>query len=324
MSLLPPHTLPEYSKKSCEDALFHYTTASGLLGILNKKEIWSTAFYCVNDESELSTAKDVLTKYFRSKTYELIQNADPRVDVFSNSGVDIRHYADEFENRIISYALHSLNVYITCFCKSSNREDFLHGLLSQWRGYGLDGGYAVQFSRSKLLDQVKQFPEAEEFYDFNDVYYSTENPLKEEVIKHADDFVNAYLNFLDNLQNSDSNIDPISGPIVKLLGGPLEKLLDFRIYTKSGHFSEEKECRMSNIQHLDKGAGLPVDYFNRGGSIVPYIKTPQKFKLLDCIDWIIVGPSPRISDRFNSVNQMVRKKGLKIKVRPSGIPFSRF
>jgi len=122
MNKIPGHTLPTYSEDSREDALFHYTTGSGLIGILSSNEIWNTAYYCANDESELSVCKGVLVHTFR------------------NRGVDIRDYADKFEQTIISFALHVFCVYITCFCKPSSKEDFHHGLLSQWRGYGMDGG----------------------------------------------------------------------------------------------------------------------------------------------------------------------------------------
>ena len=42
---IPGHILPTYSDQSRDDALFHYTTAEGLIGILSKGEIWGTAYY---------------------------------------------------------------------------------------------------------------------------------------------------------------------------------------------------------------------------------------------------------------------------------------
>ena len=30
-------------------------------------------------------------------------------------------------------------------------ETYKHGLLSQWRGYGNDGGYAIEFNKKKLI-----------------------------------------------------------------------------------------------------------------------------------------------------------------------------
>ena len=54
MSEIPGHTSPPYSEDSRDDALFHYTTADGLIGIFQSEEIWGTAYYCSNDASELT------------------------------------------------------------------------------------------------------------------------------------------------------------------------------------------------------------------------------------------------------------------------------
>jgi len=74
---------------SRDDALFHYTTATGLIGILTSGQIWSTAYYCANDESELSAGQGVLTTLFRKATYELIDSSDRRVSLFARRGVDV-------------------------------------------------------------------------------------------------------------------------------------------------------------------------------------------------------------------------------------------
>ena len=46
MSEIPNHTSPPYSEQAREDALFHYTSASGLIGIIGEGEIRGTAYYC--------------------------------------------------------------------------------------------------------------------------------------------------------------------------------------------------------------------------------------------------------------------------------------
>ena len=40
--------------------LFHYTNATGFLGILKKKEIWATDTRCLNDREELLYAKEFI------------------------------------------------------------------------------------------------------------------------------------------------------------------------------------------------------------------------------------------------------------------------
>jgi hypothetical protein len=328
MSEIPGHFLPTYSDSSREDALFHYTTANGLSGIIGTGEIWGAAYYCANDESELAAGKGILAPLFRSTTYKMIEANDPRVLTFRRRGVDIREYADQFEQTIAAMTLSSLCTYITCFCKPTSEEDFHHGLLSQWRGYGADGGYALHFSRKKLLAAIESANKTDALnYELQDVHYTVENPMKVEVLSHTDTFVRAYMGFLDELAAPlDFSKKTMRSPIADLPGGPLEAFLDYLVHTKNQHFGEERECRLSLIQLVSASGGcLPVHYFNRSGLLVPYTKTPRSsFNVLDCVEWIVIGPGPRMGARFKSVSQLVRQSGREIKVRASHIPFTRF
>lgn len=329
MGEIPNHSSPPYSEDARNDALFHYTSADGLIGILQNEEIWGTAYYCANDESELVTGKGILTPIFSLATHKMIEANDPLVQTFSARGVDIVEYARGFEQKIVAHALSLLCAYITCFCNPTGAEDFSHGLLSQWRGYGADGGYALQFSRKKLLAAIEKANNAQGLnYQLQDVHYTAANPLKVEVLSHTDAFLRAYKDLLDELgQPLNVVLSKKTGrnPIASLLGGPLESLLDYLIHTKNQHFGEEKECRLSLVEAVSSRAEvLPISYFNRGGLIVPYKKTPRStFRLLDCIEWIVIGPNPRMGARFKSVVQMVRRADLPIGVRPSHIPLTR-
>jgi hypothetical protein len=148
----------------------------------------------VNDESELQSGKDVLARIFRSKTAELNRNDDPMVGLFASRGVRIYDYADGFEKTIIAQTLNALCVYITCFCRANDEQDFRDGRLSQWRGYGNDGGYAIQFSRRKLMDALKKSADEQHVaYDLQDVVYSNESHFRENLLGHSSKFEEAYL-----------------------------------------------------------------------------------------------------------------------------------
>jgi hypothetical protein len=329
MKNIPGHFSPTYTQASREDALFHYTTAAGLYGIFGSGEMWSTAYYCANDESELEAGKGVIEPLFRKETHKLIEERDPRVRVFVKRGTDIRDGVDNFEDRIISSALNVLCAYITCFCKPSGKEDFSHGLLSQWRGYGNDGGYALQFSREKLLAAIDGANKTGKLnYDLQDIYYAADNPLKDQVFKYKEAFVNSYLTHLNEITRPIAELlakKTMPNPIAGLLNGPLEALLDYLVQTKNAHFSEERECRLSLIQLVQPCEGcLPVEYFNRNGLLVPYIKTPVSvFNILDCVEWVVIGPGPRLEARMKSVSQLIKQFGKDIKIRPSHIPYTR-
>lgn len=327
MSNFPTHFLPNYTAQSKADALFHYTTAAGLIGILTSGQIWSTAYYCTNDESELTTGQGILRPLFYQEAHRLREAGDRRVQIFANRGVDIDHYADHFEKAIAGTALSQLCTYITCFFRPSDKEDFIHGLLSQWRAYGYDGGYALHFNRSKLQKMLDSFGDGESFeYDLQDVHYSPDNSLKAEVLSHKDAFLAAFHEYLDDLAqplNFEKRSRP--SPIHSLPGGPLEAYLSYISHTKNHHFAEERETRLSITQFVPAKKGCqPVSYFNRDGLVIPYVRSPKdRLDILDCLEWVVVGPGPRLLARFKALSQLIRQLDREIEVRASHIPFTR-
>jgi hypothetical protein len=94
MNDFPSHISPPYTEEACEDALFHYTTAAGLIGILRSKKLWATAYYCSNDSSELSVGQGVLKPLFRRVTAQMIKDNAPLMHLFASRGVHPMHYAD--------------------------------------------------------------------------------------------------------------------------------------------------------------------------------------------------------------------------------------
>lgn len=328
MNDIPNHTLPRFNSEACDDALFHYTTATGLAGILSSNSMWGTAYYCANDETELATGRGLLSEVFYSTARKLVDDNHPMVETFRSRGVDIYDHAKGMEQWLVGSALSMLCAYITCFYKPSREEDFLHGLLSQWRGYGADGGYAIQFSRKKLLKAIESLDIPETMgYDLQDVHYGHANPLRTAVLDHAEAFSQAFLRELEERAKPiEFSNRSRSSPLQGLFEGPLQSLFDFLVYTKDKHFAEERECRLSFIQAYESFPGeLPVQYFNRGGLLVPYLSTPSaSFDILECVDWIVIGPGPRMGARFKSVSQLVRQYRPSIDVRPSHIPFTRF
>ena len=236
-------------------------------------------------------------------------------------------YADGFERQLTALAMNSEVAYITCFCQPFRKEDFLHGLLSQWRGYGTDGGYALQFSRSRLLDAIKSANKVNDLnYDLEDIYYTPESPLKDRVLADRAAFLDEFEKCLDELAKPiDLSQTSMRNPIFDLLKGPLIPLLDYLTCTKNVHFAEERECRLSLIQPAAVDPAFrPVKRFSRNGLMVSFTTTPKEsFDILGCVDWILIGPGPRMGARFKAVCELVRHSERKILVRPSHIPFTR-
>jgi hypothetical protein len=108
--------------------IYHFTTISGLIGIISGKKLWASDCLFLNDRTELSYARDI---FF--------------------SGVNDLNLAPIDDGGYIIPAEPEDNfcMFITCFCENGD-------LLSQWRSYGLDQGYSLGFdvSKLKLLDNI--------------------------------------------------------------------------------------------------------------------------------------------------------------------------
>ncbi|RTM05673.1 MAG: DUF2971 domain-containing protein [Hyphomicrobiales bacterium] len=109
--------------------LTHFTTLSGLQGIVEKRCLWSSNVSFLNDRKELqhgiTAAEKILREFAASK----------KKSIFTRIIDDV---IDDLKQTKLP------DTYATCFCTS-------HDLLSQWRGYGgRVQGVSVTFDGAKL------------------------------------------------------------------------------------------------------------------------------------------------------------------------------
>lgn len=270
----------------------------------------------------------MLTREFSNIVRRLTYDNDQRIRVFYSRGVfDVNQYAEAFRDLIISQLFNRMNAYLACFCQAADRETFYHGLLSQWRAYGVDGGYAIQFNKTKLIDTIEKSRKGNPSrYVLQQVYYSKENPLKEELLKYQEQFHSSFEKYLTELADPKFfEREYMPNPIADLTLDALEALTKYLLFTKNSHFSEEREVRLGQIEVISpNSAKHEVEFLNRNGLIVPYKRTDnESLQLLDCIEGVVVGPSPRVPARYASVKELVRTTDRKILVRASEIPFTR-
>ena len=96
--------------------LYHYTSVSGLRGIIDSGNLWVTHLGFLNDLSERRAA--LADEAWRAR----LEEADKRAPLF-----------------------------IASFCRHQEPHQMKNGLLSQWRGYaGEGGGYCVVFDEEAL------------------------------------------------------------------------------------------------------------------------------------------------------------------------------
>jgi hypothetical protein len=217
--------------------------------------------------------------------------------------------------------------YVTSFCTSATPEVSQHGLLSQWRGYGHEGGYAVVFDTS-LLDLLLKEEGEKWGYDLfgGDVIYSSDSDekIREEFGPELDDLATGIEKFLTTAGNPES-LEPTYHALTRCA-----------CRYKHWGFHEEREVRIvaippnQRVVAIAKARGLiapekPRRVFHRGGAPVPCIHlfeeiTRRPDKLLP-ITRIIVGPHREKEKRCRAVEVLLSQYGLDIAVSASDIPY---
>jgi len=224
--------------------------------------------------------------------------------------------------------------YLVSFCSGNAHHTPHDGLLSQWRGYGTDGGYAIVFESAKL-EEVLGEREARafeyQFVNFCDVDYDfpdgSGKPAHPEREKWEADVQRVFKQFI-------------------LSRGAESLHLHAEISALSSRykhygFSEEVEVRMVLIPIHDEvhkvaielakshGKSLlprkPIRFRERSGVLVPYLElfggaiNGPSGKLP--VRRILVGPHVDRDKRAAAVRSMVKQCGMSVPVEVSGIPY---
>ena len=314
--------------------LWHYTTAGGLHGILTSQQLWATDISYLNDAEEF-------TGFFDRKLLRLVEGGVQRgiasagktveglrnINAVGGPEVIARDLPSKLCNTIREVTLR-YQVYVASFCSPSG-IDGNDGLLSQWRGYGLDGGYAIVFDTAGLnelwLNEEQRF-----FYSFGhwgDVDYFVDDPngvAYEEALEWEETVRGAIANFITE-QNVHLLADKLFEPILCLA-------------TRHKHrgFREESEVRISVVTSMNgtppdeaRAAGdnrprKPAYFTSRSGILVPHIalferSAVEKAKLP--IKKIIVGPHAEKLKRQKAIEKLLEQLEIAAEVVTSDIPY---
>jgi len=319
--------------ETCSE-LLHYTTVAGLQGIVESQQLWATNISYLNDAEEH-------TGFFDRRLPHLLQAPIQKaLDKFKESdfgkkyleavgGIDnARKDLATFAGAIRSVTLKFNAPYVTSFCRASSPEAAADGLLSQWRGYGVDGGYAIVFETvllEKLLDEEsKRFNYQSlrwgdvEYYDQD----SSQQAAHPETVEWEQAIQDAYHKFL--VTRNQSELDAAFEPVTAL--SCLHKHRGFR---------EEAEVRIVAIpanpevfeasQNTgDKRPQKPIHFVTRSSVLVPYIKlfgTEDLSPNMLPITRVIVGPHPDRLKRQKAVALMLEQHEIDAEVTISDIPY---
>ena len=268
-------------------SLHHYTTADGVIGILGNNLIYATSAQFLNDYTEgvfgLMIAKDVILSMTNTT----------------------RHF---FEQTFLTNALSKLNandirgkVYVACFCETRD-------LLSQWRGYGMAGGYSLDFNTAHML-KLRDLRGRE----LIKVLYDPS--MQQQIVKSL---IQRYLAaFREVFKLDDGNFAlavRLDGPphpalveMDRIVSALLVELVYLAAFFKSPTFQEESEWRLVTYRPHEQFGKLK--FRSTRGLIIPYIEIPIQIAKSSLAS-ITCGPSPHGPLSKRSVEVLLEQSGL--------------
>lgn len=302
------------------DELFHYTTVPAFESIYKSRTFWATHYEGLNDSSELQLFRRKLDNSIRPIIREILAKQGYSAgDIDTRVKQDAAIHLDDLHR--LTFGERGLrDTFICSFCThDAGSAEARHGLLSQWRGYGVDGGVAIVLDTrgiEKLMEHERT-TFAHPVNHIGNVIYDDEDA------KVRNDFHLVFELLPKLVESSYSNEKP--DPSLEKM---LEPFLFGTTLVKHRGFREEQEVRIvvsprpTNAESIfykpaDTKQTKEILYRQKGDCEVRYIKlfgvSPLPIKR------VIVGPS-----RFQNLNHQKIYELVKcsdIKVVKSEIPF---
>ena len=263
--------------------LYHYTDASGLIGIVKNRELWITNYKYMNDQAELTHGVALVNQILRLIRENVSIQSGSEADIFFSL------IADSLSTTSVD-----VDPYIACFSEEMND-------LNQWRVYGREAGsYCIEFDAAKLAqklgkDRLLLF-RAE--YDF----------------KQQSEFLKALLAELVNGKMVSLTAAPENDERVALiedLAAKADAAIAFEITRyKMAPFKVEREWRaIATAWNLEDARKLDFRVSRFG--LTPYCKINLADEYKDLpITQIVAGPSRYPEHSAHSLMQLIRSLGL--------------
>jgi hypothetical protein len=311
------------------EEVVHYTTAAGLSGIVTTKTLWASHTSFLNDSEEVVGFFDrVLPKLLQKPLDQYFNEARqiPSFQLWSQAlGEDPFDYLlDKIVKTYKVVQLSAHDHYVLSFCTASDPWVSDNGLLSQWRAYGSDGGYAIVFEPSGLdtLFTAESRRYYEEGMMWADAQYRLADPSTvndEDIQKMISEIQKSSYEFFKTLDS-------------EAVGPSLQNITNLSTICKHQGFAEEREVRIIVSESgvavgadLNKSSNLPdrvIRHYVRDGVAVPYISLfeSQQLKTLP-IKRVIIGPHPNKLERKRAVEILLSNNGIRADVTVSDTPY---
>jgi hypothetical protein len=271
------------------NALYHYTSGSGLLGIVESKSIWATSIRYLNDSREFALALEIAESVLESRETD------------AADGFAVGLYATIRQSlKTISHS----EMFVSSFSEHGDQ-------LSQWRGYCPGGnGYSVGFTPGALEKPGRAATNrilAACIYD-EERHQTVLDDIVEQVLKAA----------LRSYDTKKNNRDRVYRESYKLFASLLSVAATI---VKHRTFKEEREWRLVSPATAFEA---PHPRFRPGiSTLVPFFEHP----LVDdsgalALHRIVIGPTMNAKLARQALELLLRKHKLpSCEVTKSVVPY---
>lgn len=271
------------------DTLYHYTTLTGLLGIVDRGALWASDIRYMNDSAELKHTADLI----RQEVQWRIGRGTEHADLLSQ-------FVDWVTHRITNGHI----LFGASFRSHGN-------LLSQWRGYSLPGkGVSLGFSPEHILCCARR-----QQFQIGKCIYDSEK--QKELIRQIIDMV-------VSLGNESAIPPQFGGPIPAGICNEIFKkletdLLRIAAILKHPTFREEEEWRLVSPVYTDF-ENSPIHFREGKAMLVPYVEFELRSgtKPSIALEHLYLGPTPNKIISMNSLKMFLAKNGI---MPPRGIEY---
>ena len=237
--------------------IYHYTTASGLLGILQSQTIYATEVSYLNNSQEIKYGVDLalseLTKFSEESNAE-----------------DKREFLTVVLQTLQTFSKHE--IFVSCFCEDGD-------LLSQWKGYSDFGaGFSIGLDIEKYSNSPRMLSNAP--IRIKKVVYDAE--LQKRIL--WDQFIATMGVFDDWMERYPTDKNTI---LTAAAVGLTEYIKLQLVRFKAPAFSEEQEWRVFYYPPMYGKAEYKnlTKFRTSGNRIIPYLEFP-----LPTLSEIVMGP----------------------------------
>lgn len=268
---------------SPQGLLYHYTTLTGLLGIVRSGTLWASDVRYMNDSAELRHTADLL----RVEVQKRLSAGNGNADLLG---------------RFVDWVRHRITTGHLLFAASFRSQG---NLLSQWRGYSSHGkGVSLGF----LSEAIAQSAEQQRFQIGRCIY----DPVKQKQLIGR--IIDAVELLAGRVSSDGTDKEKLSAYYLSVFESIEIDLLRIAAILKHPSFREEEEWRVvSPVYEDDNAIGSSSILFREANAmLVPYVEFT-----LSCgrnvgidLEHLFLGPTSNVNISLNSIRMFLSKYGI--------------